>query len=167
MSNNRVSRRQFLTYTLTGVGGFLVAGTVMPMARFAVDPVLKATGEGDYIPTDKKIAEITEEPVRVNFHFNQVDAWYESEVTSTAWVYRDDHGEIVALSPVCTHLGCTVNWNGNDSHPDHFFCPCHDGFYTKDGVNVPNTPPTRPLDIYPHMEKDGFLYLGKAKRRGA
>ena len=42
MSKQRVSRRQFLNYTLTGVGGFMAAGMLMPMVRFAVDPVLKA-----------------------------------------------------------------------------------------------------------------------------
>ena len=41
MSKNRISRRQFLNYTLTGVGGFMAAGMLMPMVRFAVDPVLK------------------------------------------------------------------------------------------------------------------------------
>lgn len=166
-SKKQISRRQFLNYTLTGVGGFMAATMIMPMVRFAVDPVLKAASEGDYIPTDKKIADITTEPVRVNFQYNQVDAWYESEVTETAWVYRDENGEIVALSPICTHLGCVVNWEGDPNKSNHFYCPCHDGYYEKDGVNVKNTPPTRPLDIYPYSEKDGYLYLGKAKRREA
>ncbi len=40
--DHKVSRRQFLTYTLTGVGGFMAAGMIMPMARFALDPALKA-----------------------------------------------------------------------------------------------------------------------------
>lgn len=40
---HRVSRRQFLNYTLTGVGGFMAAGMLMPMVRFALDPVLRPT----------------------------------------------------------------------------------------------------------------------------
>ncbi len=160
MSKNSVTRRQFLSYTLTGVGGFMAAGMVLPMVRFALDPVLKAEASGDFIMTDKKIADITTEPVRVDFSYEQKDAWYTSEVTEMAWVYKNDDGEIVALSPICKHLGCTVNWNGSDKHPDMFFCPCHDGFYTKDGDNVPGTPPRGPLDAYPVKEKDGFLMLG-------
>ena len=54
MSNNRVSRRQFLSYTLTGVGGFMAAGMLMPMVRFAIDPVLQKTEGGDFIPTEQK-----------------------------------------------------------------------------------------------------------------
>ncbi|HEY4552765.1 MAG TPA: ubiquinol-cytochrome c reductase iron-sulfur subunit, partial [Bacillaceae bacterium] len=149
MSKNPVTRRQFLSYTLTGVGGFMAAGMLMPMLRFAVDPVFKAEAAGDFKMTDKKIADITEEPVRVDFSYEQKDAWYTSEVTQTAWVYKNKEGKIVALSPICKHLGCTVNWGGNEKHPDMFFCPCHHGLYTKDGNNVPGTPPRGPLDAYP------------------
>jgi menaquinol-cytochrome c reductase iron-sulfur subunit len=163
MSKHRVSRRQFLNYTLTGVGGFMAAGMLMPMVRFAIDPVLAADAGGDFIPTKQKIADITAEPVRVDFTFSQKDAWYESEVTNTAWVYKNDNGEIVALSPVCKHLGCTVDWNTDKEHPNQFFCPCHMGRYEKDGTNVPGTPPMAPLDVYPYKEKDGYLHLGKAK----
>ena len=165
MSKNRISRRQFLNYTLTGVGGFMAAGMLMPMVRFAVDPVLKHTGTSDFRATPQKISEITEVPTRVDFAFKQKDAWYESEVTNSAWVYKNTDGEIVALSPVCKHLGCTIDWNTNKNQENHFYCPCHGGLYTKDGTNVKGTPPISPLDVYPFQEKDGYLYLGKAEAR--
>ena len=165
MSKNRISRRQFLNYTLTGVGGFMAAGMLMPMVRFAVDPVLKHTGKSDFKATPQKISDITEVPTRVDFAFTQKDAWYESEVTNSAWVYKNNDGEIVALSPVCKHLGCTIDWNTNKDQKDHFYCPCHGGLYTKDGTNVKGTPPVSPLDVYPIHEKDGYLYLGKAEPR--
>lgn len=165
MSKDHVTRRQFLSYTLTGVGGFMAAGMLMPMVRYAVDPVLKAEAGGDFIATPKKVSEITAEPTRVDFSFKQKDAWYESEVTNTAWVYKDDAGKIVALSPICKHLGCTVNWNTDKAHPNQFFCPCHFGRYEKNGKNIPGTPPSQPLDLYPYKEKGGYLYLGKAQPR--
>ncbi|WP_071459958.1 QcrA and Rieske domain-containing protein [Bacillus massilinigeriensis] len=165
MSKNRVSRRQFLNYTLTGVGGFMAAGMLMPMVRFAVDPVLKANAAGDFTATKLNVDKITKEPQRVDFTFEQKDAWYESEVTNTAWVYKNDEGKIVALSPVCKHLGCVVAWNTDKNNPNRFFCPCHFGLYEKDGMNVKGTPPLAPLDEYPYKVKDGILYLGKAKPR--
>ncbi|AGK54695.1 Rieske (2Fe-2S) domain-containing protein [Bacillus sp. 1NLA3E] len=143
----------------------MAAGMLMPMVRFAIDPVLAASSAGDFIATKEKVADLTSEPKRVDFSFKQKDAWYESEVTNTAWVYKDDKGEIVALSPVCKHLGCTVDWNTDKANKNQFFCPCHYGRYTKDGTNVAGTPPLAPLDVYPFKEKDGFLYLGKAKPR--
>jgi menaquinol-cytochrome c reductase iron-sulfur subunit len=146
----------------------MAAGMLMPMVRFAVDPVLQHKAGGDFIATPQKVSEITAEPVRVDYSFEQQDAWYTSEVTNTAWVYKDENGEIVALSPVCKHLGCVVDWNTDKSNPNHFYCPCHGGLYTKDGNNVKGTPPIAPLDVYPFKEKDGFLYLGKAEpRKGA
>ncbi|HWL22787.1 MAG TPA: ubiquinol-cytochrome c reductase iron-sulfur subunit [Ureibacillus sp.] len=160
MSKNRVTRRQFLNYTLTGVGGFMAAGVLMPMLRFAIDPALQVKAEGDFVQTSAKVADITEEPIKVDFTFEQVDAWYKSEVTENAWVYKDGD-KIVALSPTCKHLGCTVNWNSDSAHPNQFFCACHGGRYEKTGKNIPGTPPLGPLDEYEVAEKDGFLMLGK------
>ena len=163
---HRVSRRQFLTYTLTGVGGFMAAGMLMPMVRFAVDPVLKK-GAGEEMVAVAQVKEITTTPQRFEFTIDQVDAWHESEEPRTAWVYKDSKGEIVALSPICKHLGCTVNWNGDKkNHPNRFYCPCHNGLYEKSGKNVPGTPPMAPLDLF-HMEvKKGTLYFGNVKPRG-
>lgn len=160
MSNNRVSRRQFLGYTLTGVGGFMAAGMLMPMVRFAVDPILQKKGDGDFVQTAQKISELSNEPTRVDFSYEQVDGWYTSEVTNSAWVYKDGDN-VIALSPVCKHLGCTVNWGGDTAHPDQFFCPCHLGRYEKNGKNIAGTPPLGPLDQYEISEKDGFLLIGK------
>ncbi|WP_226034697.1 ubiquinol-cytochrome c reductase iron-sulfur subunit [Aquibacillus saliphilus] len=162
----QVSRRQFLNYTLTGVGGFMAAGMLAPMVRFAIDPVLQPASTGDYQAV-AQLEDITNEPQRFDWTIDQIDAWYESEVTKSAWVYKDDNDEIIALSPVCKHLGCFVSWAGSDEHPDQFYCPCHDGRYYKDGVNVPGTPPAAALDEFEYKTEDGTLYLGKAKPRGA
>ncbi|MFD0749131.1 FAD-dependent oxidoreductase [Mucilaginibacter calamicampi] len=55
--------------------------------------------------------------------------------------YRDDEGNIHALSPVCTHAACIVNWNGEEKTWD---CPCHGARYDIDG-NVLTGPATRNL----------------------
>lgn len=160
MSKNRVSRRQFLSYSIMGVGGFMASGMLMPMVRFAIDPVLQSAGEGDFTATSQKVSELTDTPVRVDFTIEaRKDGWYESDEAYSAWVYKSGD-KIVAFSPVCKHLGCTVNWGGDKNHPDQFFCPCHAGRYTKDGKNVQGTPPIGPLDEYLVMEKDGLVYLG-------
>ncbi|WP_082234001.1 ubiquinol-cytochrome c reductase iron-sulfur subunit [Halobacillus massiliensis] len=160
----RVSRRQFLNYTLTGVGGFMAAGMLAPMVRFAIDPVLKPSAAGEFMSV-ASVDEITNEPQRFEWMVDQVDAWYESEVQKTAWVYRTKEDELVALSPICTHLGCTVDWGSNEEYPDQFYCPCHGGRYTKDGVNVPGTPPTAPLPTFEMKVEEGMLYLGLEKER--
>jgi nitrite reductase/ring-hydroxylating ferredoxin subunit len=37
-------------------------------------------------------------------------------------VYRNANGQLGALSPTCTHLGCLVHWNTTEKSWD---CPCH------------------------------------------
>nr|WP_285851898.1 ubiquinol-cytochrome c reductase iron-sulfur subunit [Sporosarcina luteola] len=161
MMSSKVSRRQFLSYTLMGVGGFMVSATLMPMVRFAVDPVLQPKGEGDFIPTPQKVDELSETPVRVDFTIkDRKDAWYKSDVSNTAWVYKEGD-TIIALSPVCKHLGCTVNWEGDEKHKNEFFCPCHNGRYEKNGKNIPGTPPLGPLDEFMVEVVDGYVHLGK------
>lgn len=44
----------------------------------------------------------------------------------------------IALSPVCTHLGCVVKWNRAKKE---FICPCHGGRYSMDGEVIGGPPP--------------------------
>lgn len=161
---HRVSRRQFLTYTLTGVGGFMAAGMLSPMVRMALDPALEASGDTEYVSVGLSEDELTNEPQIVNFQLEIEDAWYTSEQPRSAWVYKSGD-DIMALSPICTHLGCTVNWNGNEDYPDQYFCPCHGGRFEQDGTNIASTPPTRPLDVYNVEVRDGMIYLGQINER--
>ena len=45
-------------------------------------------------------------------------------------VYRDDDGTVHAMSPVCRHLYCYVDWNPVERSWD---CPCHGSRYAADG----------------------------------
>jgi menaquinol-cytochrome c reductase iron-sulfur subunit len=160
VTRREMSRRQFLSYTLGGTGAFMAAGVTIPMIRFAVDPILRPAGEGTYV----KVAEesmITNEPKSFKFTVHQIDGWYESDTQMEAWIMRDENGDIYALSPVCKHLGCTVNWNSDPRFPNEFFCPCHEAHYTKAGKNLAVAP--LPLDEYEVKIENGSVYLGKVQ----
>jgi len=54
-------------------------------------------------------------------------------------------GRWVALSAVCTHLGCTVQY---EPDADRIHCACHGGVYNAyTGANV-SGPPPRPLRLF-------------------
>ena len=60
--------------------------------------------------------------------------------------YRDEDGEVHAVSAVCRHLGCTVDWNDAERSWD---CPCHGSRYDTDGKVLcgPTTAALTPVTI--------------------
>jgi menaquinol-cytochrome c reductase iron-sulfur subunit len=157
-SKREITRRQFLTYTLGGAGGFMAAGMLVPMIRFAVDPVLQPKKKADWIKVVEE-SKISAEPTSFSFQIHQVDGWYESDPELIAWISKGSDGKIFALNPTCKHLGCTVNWNDNPAYKNQYFCPCHGAHYTADGKNLAVAP--NPLDEYDVKVENGFVYVGQ------
>jgi glycine/D-amino acid oxidase-like deaminating enzyme/nitrite reductase/ring-hydroxylating ferredoxin subunit len=48
-------------------------------------------------------------------------------------VYRDERGNAVKRSAVCTHMGCLVDWNEAERTWD---CPCHGSRFKPDGAVI-------------------------------
>lgn len=158
VKRREMSRRQFLSYTLGGAGAFMGAGMLIPMVRFAVDPVLQPKKQAEWVKVVEE-TKITDEPKSFKFQVNQVDGWYESNPELEAWIAKGQDGKIFALNPTCKHLGCTVNWNGSPQYKDQYYCPCHGAHYTKDGKNLAVAP--LPLDEYDLKIENGFVYVGQ------
>ena len=56
-------------------------------------------------------------------------------------VYRDETGDLHAVSARCTHVGCLVRFNGAERSWD---CPCHGSRFALDGA-VLQGPAVEPL----------------------
>jgi cytochrome b6-f complex iron-sulfur subunit len=76
------------------------------------------------------------------------------------WIVRDDE-KIYALSTVCTHLGCTPNWQANEAK---FKCPCHGSGFYKTGINFEGPAP-RPLERFKiALTDDGEIMVDKTQK---
>jgi Rieske Fe-S protein len=83
---------------------------------------------------------------------------------SRLFTYRDDRdrcilvrtrqGTLKAYRQTCTHLGCSVRWDGQ-----RLECPCHHGYFEVDRGFPVQGPPTRPLSALAAVEQDGFIWV--------
>jgi thiosulfate dehydrogenase (quinone) large subunit len=71
-----------------------------------------------------------------------------------AWVVHPSSNTFVAFSAVCTHAGCSVQF---DSGNMQFVCPCHGGAYDARTGQVVAGPPPSPLPPIPVHVVDGEI----------
>jgi Rieske Fe-S protein len=66
-------------------------------------------------------------------------------------------GSWKAFSSVCTHAGCTVNFNGSQ-----IVCPCHNGYFSAQNGSVTGGPPPSRLPEYGVQIVGTSLYVGNS-----
>lgn len=74
---------------------------------------------------------------------------------SPFFVIRLDEARVVALSAVCTHVRCILDF---DREKKTIVCPCHDGHFDLSG-NVLSGPPQRPLPTYSVSVRAGEIFV--------
>ncbi len=73
-----------------------------------------------------------------------------------AVIVRKKDGSVTALSAVCTHLGCIVQW---EAKKGEFICPCHGGQFSAEG-KVLGGPPPKPLEQLKATVANGVITIG-------
>ncbi|MFQ5422953.1 MAG: Rieske 2Fe-2S domain-containing protein [Phycisphaerae bacterium] len=89
----------------------------------------------------------------------EVNEDFKTVKPSGFWIVREED-RIVALSIICTHLGCVPNWLPNDKK---FKCPCHGSGYTYDGVNFEGPTP-RPLERFKIYLEGGEVVVDRSRK---
>ena len=117
------SRRQFI---FTGIGSVAAAwlGALVQSILFPPTSAAQTT------PIEIPLAEL---PVGGTKQISYAGA--------PVLVKRSQDG-VLALSLICTHMGCTVQWQPTTGQ---FHCPCHDGKFDEFG-DVAGGPPPLPLE---------------------
>jgi cytochrome b6-f complex iron-sulfur subunit len=75
--------------------------------------------------------------------------------TGRFFLIRLDDGGLMAISMICSHLGCTVNW---DASEDIFKCPCHSSSFDRLG-NVIKSPASKALNYHKVIVRDGMIMV--------
>jgi Rieske Fe-S protein len=70
-------------------------------------------------------------------------------------VIHSGGGNLSAVSAICTHMGCNVNY---DKELGRLVCPCHGSQYSLEGQNTKG-PAKRPLKQYKVQVKDGQIVI--------
>jgi len=169
---NSVSRRNFLKYSIYGIGGLISAALAVPLVRYFFSPALGSAEGGEWIVVARKSDIPIGQPTLIQYEDRKIDSWIVTTHRKSAWIVTQDGQDFVVYDPHCTHLGCPYTWmetgEENKGQP-HFHCPCHEGIYAIDGTVI-SGPPPRPLDrVLSQVEGDAIMVkdaviLGRAEK---
>ena len=134
-------RRKFLGICLGGLAALAAAAVSFPVFRYLAPLSGKETTGKVTIP-EKDVPE--------------GDAKFFEYAGSSAVLIRKKGGELIAISAVCTHLGCIVQW---EKDKQTFLCPCHAGRFTPEGAVI-SGPPPKPLTKIPFVVNNGAITVG-------
>ncbi len=133
------NRRNFLNYMAGGAIASLVIGCMGKETESLESKQVKSVGN---LATDlngktiavKALLSTTKVGDRLPVKANKIDKAY-------LIINKGPSIANYALSPVCSHRGCTVEWQ---SAKNKFICPCHKAEFDGDG-KVTKGPATKPL----------------------
>jgi len=113
-----------------------------PGVAYILGPVLKGKQGEEWIHLGSTTKVETDSPTLFKVHIQRQAGWVTDEEELAVYVLTEDGQNFIAMSNVCTHLGCRVRWVAEQNK---FFCPCHNGVFDMYG-NVLSGPPPCPLD---------------------
>jgi menaquinol-cytochrome c reductase iron-sulfur subunit len=152
---NELSRRNFMQAAIWGIGGLIGIGFGVPAVAYVVGPSLKSQQAQTWMrlgPTSK--VELGT-PTLFTFTSQTQTGWIVNSEEVSVYVLSKDGRDYIAMSNICTHLGCHVRWITDQNL---FFCPCHNGEFDVNG-NVISGPPPRPLNRYEVKVENDQLYV--------
>jgi menaquinol-cytochrome c reductase iron-sulfur subunit len=153
--SEQITRNNFISLAIWAIGGLISLGMGIPAIAFIIGPALNRTQAQEWIrlgPISKIELNI---PTLFKFKVQRKTGWITNEEEVSVYVLTNNGRDFIAMSNICTHLGCRVRWI---SDQEIFFCPCHNGVFDNQGAVV-SGPPPRPLDQYEVKVEDDQLFI--------
>jgi cytochrome b6-f complex iron-sulfur subunit len=143
-----LTRRFFMT--AAGAAGLLyTAALAYPIYRYLASPEEMALNATAVTEVTLKDAQKLAAGSVLMFKFG----------TAPAMLIHHEDGRWISLTAVCTHLGCTVQY---EPQADRIHCACHGGVYDPyTGANV-SGPPPRPLKLFKVAVSDAGVQVSRA-----
>lgn len=157
-----MERRSFVEVAIFGLTSLIGAALGIPAAAYLFGRK-PASGATPWVEVARVDEIATGEPREVRFERKRVDGWKTLTEQSSVWLLKDAKGEVIALAPGCTHLGCAYHW---EAERREFVCPCHTSAFAPDGTVIAGPAP-RPLDRYVTRIENGKLQIGAIRRSDA
>jgi len=152
--DTKVGRREFMKAAIAAIGGVIGAALGLPAIPYVMGPALKRDKQ-DWIRLGTTSKVELNNPTLFKTTIETQTGWISAEEEFSAYVLTENGQDFVAMSNICTHLGCRIRWIAEEQG---FFCPCHNGVFAKDG-SVLSGPPPRPLDRFEARVEDGILFV--------
>lgn len=153
----QISRRSFLGLATWSIGGAISLGLGIPAIAYIVAPAFQKAQTQNWIRVGSKNKVTLGEPTLFKTKIERKTGWIVNEEELSIYILTENGRDFIAMSNICTHLGCRVRWIDDQQR---FFCPCHNGVFDKDG-KVISGPPPRPLNQYEvKIENDDLFILG-------
>ena len=150
-----IDRRTFLGMATWAIGGLIGAGFGIPAIAYIISPAKSKDEAQNWIRLGSVSKIELGTPTLFKTKIARQTGWITDEEELSIYVLTENGRDFVAMSNICTHLGCRVRWI---SDQEQFFCPCHNAGFSKSG-DVIAGPPPRPLDQYQVKEEDGQLFV--------
>jgi menaquinol-cytochrome c reductase iron-sulfur subunit len=154
MSNQELSRRNFMARAIIGIFLFIAAALAVPFGGFGILPALRKKDAG-WSDAGTMADLRVNEPQERRFFQVVKSGWQEEKQERSLWIVRKQDNTVVAYAPNCPHLGCGYRWSDADQR---FKCPCHGSVFDIDG-NVLGGPSPRPLDTLEVKQENGKVLV--------
>ena len=142
-------RRGFLKVAVGGMCLAYAAAIGYPVYRYLNSPVERSIAEAAVTEVDQPGAEKLPKGSAMMFKFG---------AKPSLLIHHEDD-TWVAMTAVCTHLGCTVAYRVTEKD---IHCACHGGKYdAKTGQNIAGPPP-KPLKTYEIVMGEGKLTVKRS-----
>ena len=139
-NKKKLSRRDFLGLLTASISGLIGLAIGIPAVSYILGPALKEDEEQGWIPVAQASKVEIGKPTLFKVNIQQKAGWISNETEVSFYIFTEDGRDFVAMSNVCTHLGCHVRWVDTE---EQFFCPCHNAIFDKAGEVVAGPPPKR------------------------